>query len=279
MKYILILTTAVFWLTGSMFGTGGFSGNVLFADEPGYTDTPFLPDSKWRVHDQTRPQPPKVVPGTGDLGSTPPSDAVLLFDGTSLKHWKPAKKGTAGDDKIADGVLDILQTGTLQTKAEFGDYQLHLEWRSPPEEAGKSDRMTWGNSGIFLMGLFEIQIIESHDSYIYADGNAGAVYGQYPPLVNPARKPGEWQSFDIFFTAPKWADGKQTQPAHVTTLYNGVLVQNNVPILGMTKHKALPGKYPVNKSTGPVLLQEHHSAVKFRNIWIRPLETPPAAAH
>lgn len=243
---------------------------LVRAEEPGYTDTPFLPDSQWRVHDQARPQPQKVKPGTGDIGMTAPSDAVVLFDGKTLEKWMRGDGTPAGDGILADGSFDIVKTGQLRTKEEFGDCQLHVEWMSPPEEAVKNDRMNWGNSGVFMMGEFEMQIIESHDSYIYADGNAGAVYGQYPPLVNPARKPGEWQSFDIYFTAPKFDGEKLVIPAYVTIVYNGVMVQNHQPILGTAVHRVLPGAYPV-KTTGPLMLQEHHSAVKFRNIWIRPL--------
>ncbi|MCL2347813.1 MAG: DUF1080 domain-containing protein [Planctomycetaceae bacterium] len=239
----------------------------LSAEEPGYTDTPFLPNSKWRVHDQTRPQPRIIVPGKGDIGATAPSDAVVLYDGKNLDAWLQDDGKPAGDGILADGSFDIHKTGQLHTKQKFGDCQLHVEWLSPPEEANV-DRMNRGNSGVLMMGVFEIQIIESNDSYIYADGNAGAVYGQHPPLVNPARKPGEWQSFNIFFTVPKFDGEKMLAPAYVTVVYNGVIVQNHAEILGTVSHRALPGKYPA-QSQGPILLQEHHSAVKFRNIWVR----------
>jgi hypothetical protein len=227
---------------------------------PGYTDTPVLPNSKWRVHDQSRPQPVKVAPGQGDLGATPPSDAVVLFDGSNLDQWE-GKNLRA----IEGGTFDIHKTGFLVTKNEFGSCQLHIEWATPIKPV---DRMEWGNSGIYFLGT-EVQILESCDSYIYADGNAGAVYGQYPPLVNPARNPGEWQSFDIVFTAPKIKDGKQTEPARITVFYNGVLVQNNVEILGASHHRDLPRPLTVEK--GRILLQDHQSPVKFRNIWIRSL--------
>jgi len=235
-------------------------------DAPGYTDTPLIPGSQWRVHDKDRPQPPKVEPGRGDLGRQPPSDAIVLFDGTNLDRWKGADeaKKRAG---IKDGAFDILATGQLATIEEFGDCQLHVEWMTPE---GPEDRMNWGNSGVFLLGCIEIQVIESHDSFIYADGNAGAVYGQYPPLVNPARKPGQWQSFDIIFTAPKIEGGKQVKPAYVTIFYNGVLVQNHVEILGKVAHRDVPP--PMNVEKGPIALQDHGSAVKYRNIWIRPVE-------
>jgi hypothetical protein len=229
---------------------------------PGYTDTPFIPGSKWRMHDQERPQPQKVQPGTGDIGQTPPSDAVVLFDGTSLEKWN-GKNIKA----VENGSFNVNKTGQLTTRDSFGACQLHLEWATA---ADKQDRMAWGNSGVFFLdGAVEIQIIESCDSFIYADGNAGAVYGQYPPLVNPARKPGEWQSFDILFNPPKIENGKQTVPATVTVYYNGVCVQNRVEILGTTNHQTLPK--PLTKATGKISLQDHHSPVLFRNIWVRPM--------
>ena len=232
---------------------------------PGYTDTPLIPGSKWKVHDQARPQPPKVKPGSGDLGQTPPSDAIILFDGTNLDRWKGSDDVTKKNG-IKDGAFDILATGQLATVDEFGDCQLHIEWRTPTEP---QDRMNWGNSGVMMLGCIEVQIIESHDSFIYADGNAGAIYGQNPPLVNPTRKPGQWQSFDILFTAPKMENGKQVQPAYVTLLYNGVMVQNHTEVLGKAAHRDVPA--PLDAEKGPILLQQHGSAVQFRNIWIRPL--------
>lgn len=244
-------------------------GNLMADDRPGYTDGPQLPDSKWKVHDRDRPQPVRVAPGQGDLGVTAPSDAVVLFDGKDLAAWQRADGKDISDptQTIESGIFDITKTGTIRTKQEFGDYQLHLEWMTP---TGPEDRMNWGNSGVFLMDRFEIQILESHDSHIYADGNAGAIYGQYPAMVNPARKPGQWQSFDIIFTTPKFDGDRLTEPARATVIYNGMVVQNNRAILGTAAHRQLPGPYPV-KTLGPVGLQDHHSAVKFRNIWIRPL--------
>ena len=250
------------WIVSLFFAVSAF------AEEPGYTDTPLIPGSTWRVHDRDRPQPKIVEPGTGDLGATPPADAVVLFDGTNLDQWvrvdgKPIEGG------INNGAFDIVKTGQLRTKREYGDFQLHVEWRTPEIREG-FDRMNQGNSGVFLMGLFEVQIIESQASYIYADGNAGALYGQYPPLVNPTRKPLEWQSFDVFFIAPKFDGNTLKSPAFATVLYNGVLVQNYKQILGTTGHRDVPGPYPVSEK-GPVMLQNHNSPVEFRNIWIRPL--------
>ncbi len=242
---------------------------TLFAEEPGYTDTPLIPGSTWRVHDQARPQPKIVPPGTGDIGVTPPGDAVVLFDGKNLDPWIRSDGKPIGDG-IKDGAFDIIKTGQLRTKAEFGDFQLHIEWRTPELKEG-FDRMNQGNSGVFAMGCYEIQIIESQASYVYADGNAGAIYGQYPPLVNPARKPMEWQSFDMFFTAPKFDGETLKSPPYLTLVYNGVVVQNHQKILGAVQHRLVPAPYPI-KEKGPILLQNHHSSVEFRNIWIRPLE-------
>ena len=246
-----------------------FAGSFLPAadDAPGYTDGPFLPNSQWRVHDQARPQPPIVAPGTGDLGVTAPSDATILFDGHGLDAWVRTDGQPIGDG-LQDGCFDVVKTGQLQTKEEFGDCQIHLEWKTSPN---KEDRMNWGNSGVFLMGEYEMQVLESADSFIYADGNAGAIYGQSPPLVNPARKAGQWQSFDLFFTAPRFENDVLVSPPYVTIIFNGVIVQNHQEILGTVSHRLLPGPYTVNKTKGPLILQDHHSSVMFRNIWIRPL--------
>jgi hypothetical protein len=238
------------------------------AEEPGYTDTPLIPGSSWRVHDQARPQPKIVEPGSGDIGATPPADAVVLFDGKNLNKWARTDGNPIGDG-IKNGAFDIVATGQLRTKEEFGDFQLHIEWRTPELKEG-FDRMNQGNSGVLVMGGFEVQIIESKKSYIYGDGNAGAIYGQFPPLVNPARGPMEWQSFDIFFTAPKFDGQTRKSPPFITLIYNGVLVQHHQQILGTAVHRDVPGQYPAVEK-GPLVLQDHHSPVEFRNIWIRPL--------
>ena len=238
------------------------------ADAPGYTDTPLIPGTTWRVHDQARPQPKIVAPGKGDIGAAAPADAIVLFDGTNLNHWVRTD-GRPIEGGIKDGAFDITKTGQLRTKEEFGDFQLHIEWRTPELLEG-FDRMNQGNSGVFPMGLFEVQVIESKASYIYADGNAGAIYGQFPPMVNPARGPMEWQSFDLFFTAPKFEGQTLKSPAVITLLYNGVLVHHHQEVLGAVSHREVPRPYPVMEK-GPLLLQDHQSPVEFRNIWIRPL--------
>ena len=243
------------WIFLTLLVTVGQAGQY------GYTDTPWLPGSKWRVHDKNRPEPPKVQPG-GPCFSPAPSDALVLFEGKDLAQWTGVK---AAD--IEDGSFDIMKTGQIETKQQFGDCQLHVEWIIPAKPDG--DWSIWGNSGVFLLGLYELQIIETHTYQIYADGIAGAIYGQAPPLVNAALPPGQWQSYDIAFTAPRFDEaGKLLQPAYFTVFWNGVLVQNHQAALGPTGHRIL-ADYSNKTTRGPVSLQNHGSHVRFRNLWIR----------
>ena len=232
----------------------------------GYTDTPFLPNSKWRVHDKMRPQPPMVTPGH-DSGN-PPADAIVLFNGKDLFEWKAANP--AG---IENGVINIAKTGGLTSRRDFGDCQLHVEWATPEKADGGP--MNWGNSGVFFLGGdfvgHELQIIESHACRIYADGIAGAIYGQTPPLVNASRKPGQWQTYDIIFAAPRFDGKRLVRPAYFTVLWNGVLAQYHKASLGPTQHRGL-ANYDSRIARGPIFLQHHGSAVRFRNIWVRPLK-------
>jgi hypothetical protein len=246
-----------------------------FAQEkPGFTDTPTLPDGKWRVHDAERPHPTKVTPAAAP--GSPPSDAVVLFDGTSLDAWQP--QATAWS--VKDGAITSAPRSggggenALVTKATFGDVQLHLEFRSPnPPEKSSQDR---GNSGIWFMQRYEIQILDGHDNPTYADGTVGAIYGWKPPLVNPSRPPGEWQQYDVVFERPRFApDGKLLRPAYITAFLNGVLVQNRQPWLGTTIWRKV-ATYQAHGDAAPIQLQDHNSPVSFRNIWVRPL--PEAAA-
>jgi hypothetical protein len=261
------------WNRGCLSLVAGVTSSILMLfgergvcdDGLGYSDTPRLPNSPWRVHDRNRPQPPMVEPG-GNVGRqplAPPSDAIMLFDGKNLSQWE------GGDPKgIEDGCINILKTGQMQTKRHFGDCQLHVEWATPKKP---ENNLMWGNSGVYMLGKHELQIIESHDSRIYADGIAAAIYGQTPPLVNAARKPGQWQSFDIVFTAPQFDGDKRLKPAYFTVHWNGVLVQNHTASLGPTQHREV-AKYDSRETTGPILLQQHGSAVRFRNIWVRELK-------
>ena len=242
----------------------------------GYRDTPLLPGGPWHVHDSERPQPKAVDPGTAGAAETPgkpPSDAIILFDGTDLSKWRTAQ-GEAPGWKVEKGCLQVPLSGAkgggdIFTKEEFGDCQLHVEWATPDPPQG--DIMNRGNSGVFLFGRYELQVFESYHSGIYADGQAAAIYGQYPPLVNACRKPGEWQSYDVLFTAPRFKDGKLEAPAYMTVLHNGVAVHHHVALLGATGHRILP-KYAPHAEKGPIMLQDHGNPVKFRNIWVRPLK-------
>jgi hypothetical protein len=240
-------------------------------DGHGYEDTPFLPNSQWRVHDRHRPQPPLVEPGQtpGQMLGAPPADALVLFDGKDLSQWEGGKP-----EGVEDGCINIHKTGQISTKKEFGDCQLHVEWATPAKDDG--GWMNWGNSGVLFHGKYELQIIESNAHQIYADGIAGAVYGQTPPLVNASRKPGQWQVYDIVFMAPRFNGDKLLTPAYFTVFWNGILVQNHTAVLGTTGHRILP-VYDWRRSTGPIVLQHHHSAVRFRNIWVRELKSGPPA--
>jgi hypothetical protein len=191
----------------------------------------------------------------------PPSDAVVLFDGKDLSAWKGGEKSV-----IEDGA--IVARSLLTTKEAFGDCQLHVEWASPREVRGRGQER--GNNGVKMMGRYEIQILDSYDNPTYLDGMCAAVYKQRPPMVNACRKPGEWQSYDIYFEAPRFDAGKLIRPAYVTVIHNGILVQNHVNILGRTAYDQ-PPEYRPHPATGPVVLAYHGNPVRFRNIWIRPL--------
>ena len=227
---------------------------------------------QWAVHDENRPHPRVVTPGTEstqDQPGKPPSDAVVLFDGKDLSRWKSAKGGEA-PWKVENGVLVVNGGGDIVTKEPFGDCQLHVEWAAPTPASGQSQGR--GNSGVKIMGRYEVQVLDSFgDAKTYADGQAGALYGQYPPLVNASRPPGQWQTYDIIFHAPKFGpDGKVLKPATATVLHNGVLVQDNTELKGTTAHKS-PGVYKSHAPKEPLLLQDHHNLFRYRNIWIRPL--------
>ena len=230
-------------------------------------------DPKWEIHDRNRPNPPVITPGTAstqDAPGKPPSDALVLFDGKDSSHWVQKKDGSPAKWTVADGYMEVApKTGDIQTKDSFGDCQLHVEFREPsPPKGEDQDR---GNSGVFLMGLYEIQVLDSYNSKTYADGQVAAVYGQYPPLVNAARPPGEWQTYDIIWHGPRFsADGKLTRPAHVTVIHNGVLVQDNVEPTGPTGHHVRP-PYAPGPDRLPLALQDHNHPVRYRNIWIREL--------
>lgn len=242
------------------------------ADEsPGYTDTPIIPGQKWHVHDSNRPRPAVVTPAASfSLNAGAPSDAVVLFDGKDLSQWQNEHGGAAGW-KVQNGYMEVTPAaGSIRTKQEFEDFQLHLEFASPVVVKGNSQGR--GNSGIFLIGQYEAQVLDSYQNPTYADGQLGGMYGQFPPLANPSKKPGEWQSYDIIFEAPRWdAAGQLTRKAAVTIIVNGVVLQNHREYLGPTKHRELTSYNETKTSRGPIGLQDHGDLVRYRNIWIRPL--------
>ena len=231
----------------------------------GYDDTPFLPDSTWRVHDKARPVPGVVDPG-GPLATPPPADAVVLFDGTDLAAWR----GREGDAawSVESGSMRVNGTGDIETREHFGDLQLHLEWAAPEVVEGESQGR--GNSGVFLMGRYEVQILDSFENRTYADGQAAALYGQRPPDVNACRPPGAWQSYDIFLRAPRFEGEQLASPGVVTVVHNGVLVHHAVAFLGATAHRAVAA-YAPHAPEGPIKLQDHGNPVRFRNVWVRRL--------
>jgi hypothetical protein len=229
-------------------------------------------DTRWKIHDMSRPTPPVVEPGafsTQDTQGRPPSDAIVLFDGKDLSKWQHADK-SAAKWKVQNGYAQVVQeTGNIQTKQEFGDFQLHVEFAEPlPAKGEDQDR---GNSGVYLQGLYEVQVLDSYQNKTYPDGQAAAMYGQYPPQVNASRPPGQWQEYDIVFHAPKFdSANKLLKPARVTVFHNGVLVQDNVKLTGPTEHGERP-PYKPGVVRGPVALQDHGHPVRYRNIWIREL--------
>lgn len=227
---------------------------------------------RWRIHDRNRPQPLLVTPGEASAPAhpgRPPSDAVLLFGSKDLGAWESDKGGPA-KWKVGDGFFEVAPgAGNIRTRQVFGDCQLHVEWASPnPPNGEDQDR---GNSGVYLMSLYEIQVLDSYQNKTYPDGQAAAVYGQYPPLVNASRPPGEWQTYDIIWHGPRFdSQGKLLAAATVTVIHNGVIVQDHVALTGPTEHMMRP-PYKPHAEKMPLMLQDHHDPVRFRNIWVREL--------
>jgi 3-keto-disaccharide hydrolase len=283
------------WIAGSFFslmvaafaaaGGGGSDASPdqagAAAADQGFTDTPMLPGLPYHVHDPARPHPRVVSPGAGP--GQPPSDAEVLFDGKSLAKWTRATLGVPGNLgasgysiqsgdapwKVADGYFEVVPgSGAIATRGRFGSVQLHVEWASPsPPHGSSQDR---GNSGIFIMGLYEVQVLDSYRNQTYADGQAGAIYGQWPPLVNATRPPGEWQAYDIVFEAPELEGDRVITPAYLTVFLNGVVLHNRKALIGPTVYRQAP-KYTAGPPDGPIVLQDHDHPVRYRNIWIRPL--------
>lgn len=231
-----------------------------------------IKDDDLAFYGSNMPQPKVIKPG---VGNSAPCDAIALFDGKDLSQWngkikKGKDKGKICEPKwkIVDGCMVVNKSGSLETKQPFGSCQLHVEWTTPNPPSGKSQGR--GNSGIYFMSKYEVQVLDSYINQTYPDGQAGGIYKQSPPLVNACRKPGEWQTYDIIFHAPEFADGKCTKPATLTVLHNGVLIQDHFTLLGPTSPGGKP-KYKSHAAKLPLLLQDHNNPVRYRNIWIREL--------
>lgn len=228
-------------------------GGVLSAAAVVAMNREYIPGIEWQ-------EPPVVTPGEN---GSPPSDAIVLFDGKDLSAWEPSDTW-----KVEDGVLTEGK-GDIHTKRSFEDVQLHIEWSSPkPAKGQDQDR---GNSGVFFQDRYEMQVLDSYQSKTYFEGQAGSIYKQTPPMVNAMRPPGEWNTYDVIWTAPKFNDdGTLKTPAYVTALHNGVLVLNHFEVLGLTPWTDAP-KYEAH-GAGPIRLQDHGHPVRFRNIWVRELK-------
>jgi hypothetical protein len=244
------------------------AGPVFYGDAPD-------DHHPWAVHDRNRPLPPVITPGwfsSQEQAGKPPSDALILFDGKDLSQWQGSKGGPA-DWIVRDGYFEVKAgAGEIRTRAKYGDCQLHLEWAAPTKIEGESQGR--GNSGVFLMDLLEIQVLDSYNNPTYADGMAGSYYGVNPPLVNPLRPPGEFQVYDIVFRRPIYKEGQALDPGYITVFLNGVLVQDHTPLEGPGGHmgRSRPRRF---SEKGPLQLQDHGNPIRFRNIWYR--ELPPRA--
>ncbi len=234
----------------------------------GYDDTPIIKGSKYCVHDPKRPSP-RVITPANEIGR-PPSDAIILFDGKDLSKWDSIG-GDSAKWRLEENYMEVSPgTGDIQSNIYFRDVQYHLEFACPTEIKGESQGR--GNSGVFIMGLYEIQILDGYKNPTYADGITASIYGEYPPLVNACREPGAWQSYDILWSAPQFDGIDLIRPAIVTVIHNGVVVHNNLEVLGPTGHRNVY-PYKAHASKGPLRLQDHGDLVRFRNIWARPIGT------
>jgi hypothetical protein len=236
----------------------------------GYTNMAEIPGTPWRIHDAARPQPPVVTAGAGP--GAPPADAVVLFDGRDLSKWAHNRKGVLVDAEwpVLDGYFETgAGRGSIVTRESFGDVQLHLEFATPAAVTGFSQGR--GNSGVILMGRYEVQVLDSFNNVTYADGMAASIYGEYPPMVNVARKPGEWQTYDIVFEAPVFNGQTLVRPAYATVFWNGVLVHHRRAVMGSTSATMQPHSYTPHEPELPLTLQDHSNPVRYRNVWIRRL--------
>ncbi len=236
----------------------------------GFTALAEIPGTPWRIHDIARPHPRVITPGA--TPGAAPSDAIALFDGKDLSKWQHSRNGQVSDATwpVKDGYFETgAGSGSIVTREKFGDVQLHVEFATPSPGRGSSqDR---GNSGVTFMGRYEVQVLDSYENVTYADGQAASIYGEYPPLVNVARKPGEWQTYDIVFEAPKFNGPTLVAPAYITVFWNGVLVQHRRPVMGSTSATTTQHAYTPHDPELPLTLQDHSHPVHYRNIWIRRL--------
>ena len=259
MKHLLLLSA---WCVGVCAGAAG-------------QDAKKYPDPAPMTHDMSEvwtPQPKIVTPPDMDNAVVaPPSDAVVLLGlkDNAISEWVNCEEGKPVGWQIENGIMTVKpHSGSIRTKKDFGDFQLHLEWSAPTEIVGESQGR--GNSGVFMQGMYEVQILDNYQNETYANGQAGSIYKQTPPLVNACQKPGKWNTYDIIYTAPRFKeDGSLQSHGRITVLHNGVLVQNNTMILGTTEFIGFPRI--VAHSKGPIILQDHLNPVRFRNIWIREL--------
>jgi len=253
-----------------------FIFSVVILGLIGFAVAQTIPKMEWAVHDPNRPLPTVLDPGPAGPPVVPPPGVVVLFDGKDLSQWADAK-GNPARWKIEKGYMEVAAgTGSIQTKQGFGDCQLHVEWAAPVVVKGEGQER--GNSGVFLMNAYEVQVLDCYDNKTYADGMTAAIYGQYPPAFNVCRKPGEWQTYDIIFHAPRFdKDKKLLRPAGMTVSHNGIVVQNSAVLTGPTAHKLRP-PYAAHADKLPISLQDHGNPVRFRNIWIKELINDQAPA-
>lgn len=232
----------------------------------GFADTPQLPGTPWCVHDPRRPLPPVVTPAPADRPYAPPSDAIVLFDGRDLSGWT----GRDGEAKwkVQDGWMEVVpKTGNIWTRRDLGDGHYHVEWTAPTAISHRSQGR--GNSGVFLLRLYEVQVLDNYQNPTYADGTAGAIYGQFPPLVNACRAPGEWNTYDIFWFGPRFEGDRLIAPARITVVFNNLPTQICRELMGPTKYRKI-ASYRPHPPAAPLELQDHNNPVRFRNIWFRP---------
>jgi hypothetical protein len=237
----------------------------------GYTTTPLIPGTQWRVHDGDRPVPRVVKPAETFSHLAPaPGDAIVLFDGKDLSKWQLGN-GSEAKWKVENGYMEVApKSGSIQTRDKFADFQLHLEFATPAKVEGSSQGR--GNSGVLFNGIYEVQVLDSYENPTYPDGQAGALYGQSPPLVNASKPPGEWQSYDIIWESPRWdADGKIAKKAAVTVIHNGVVLHHRKEYQGNTPHQRNGDYSRPHPPEVFIQLQDHNNPMRFRNIWLRKL--------